>query len=362
MHIYFTVTNDLSYDQRMQRICTTLAENGYRVTLVGRRKKDSLPFQKRVYEQHRIPCWFSKGKFFYAEYNLRLFFFLLFRKMNGICAIDLDTILPCLYISKWKKIPRVYDAHELFTEMKEVISRPKVQNAWLKIEKKAVPQFRQGYTVSESIAAEFNKRYAVQYETIRNVPVLREIPPVNKEERYLVYLGAVNEARGFEKLVPAMRDIKCKLVVCGDGNFMPQLKKLVQEYNLQNKIILKGMLGPEELWEEALAASIGISIPERKGLNQYFALPNKFFDYIHAGLPQVTCNFPEYRKINREFEVALLLDKTGPKEIAEMVNYLLDNDVLYNTLRENCLKARKLLNWQKEQEKLLAFYKTIFAH
>src|SRR5689334_10089007 len=97
--IYFTVTNDLTYDQRMHRICHSLAIAGYDVTLVGRRLKNSLPLEQKSFRQKRLRCFFNKGSWFYREYNIRLFLYLLFCKMDGICAIDLDTILPCLYIS-----------------------------------------------------------------------------------------------------------------------------------------------------------------------------------------------------------------------------------------------------------------------
>src|SRR5690349_17278363 len=102
--ILFTVTNDLNYDQRMQRICNTLADAGYDVTLIGRKLKTSAPLPDKNYKQRRLNCWFNKGKLFYAEFNIRVFFFLLFKKADCICAIDLDTILPCYYISKLKGI------------------------------------------------------------------------------------------------------------------------------------------------------------------------------------------------------------------------------------------------------------------
>jgi hypothetical protein len=94
--IIFTVTNDLNYDQRMQRICGTLADAGYDVLLVGRKLKTSLPLSKKITSSDLLKCWFNKGKFFYSEFNIRLFFFLLFKKMDCICAIDLDTIPPLL--------------------------------------------------------------------------------------------------------------------------------------------------------------------------------------------------------------------------------------------------------------------------
>jgi glycosyltransferase involved in cell wall biosynthesis len=278
--------------------------------------------------------------------------------MDAICAIDLDTILPCLHISRLKRIPRIYDAHELFTELKEVISRPGIKKTWTKIEKKTVPKFRWGYTVSESLAEEFHRRYAVNYKTIRNVPVLRALEPVASIEKFILYQGAVNEARGFEYFIPAMQWVNIRLVICGDGNFMQSLKHLVSSYKLEDKIELRGMLPPEELWTIARQATLGVAIAEKEGLNQYLALPNKFFDYIHAGLPQVTMNYPEYRAINNQYEVAILIDDLAPKRIADAINNLLLDDVLYKRLKNNCLLARKELNWQQEEKKLLNFYQS----
>lgn len=359
--IVFTVTNDLTYDQRMQRICTTLAENGYMVTLIGVKRPASLPLTKQKYQQKRFNCWFQKGKWFYAEYNARLLFYLMFHRIDAICAIDLDTILPCLFISKKKKVKRIYDAHELFTELKEVVSRPAVFKKWKKIEEKAVPQFRWGYTVSKSIADEFNKRYSSSFETIRNMPVLKNEEPSDAvKEKFILYQGAVNEARAFEWLIPAMQKVNCKLVICGDGNFMPKLKQLITDYQLDGIVELKGMMPPENLWLISQQAYLGIALAENTGLNQYFALPNKFFDYVHAGLPQLTMNYPEYVQLNKEFEVAVLTDNLSPDGIAKSINNLLDDDVLIKKLRNNCLIARKEWCWQKEEKKLLAFYHSVF--
>ena len=355
--IFFTVTNDLRFDQRMNRICGSLAAHGYQVTLVGRRLPGSLPLPRAAYAQKRLRCWFSRGRFFYAEYNIRLFCYLLFRRLDAVCAIDLDTILPCLYISRIKRIPRIYDAHELFTELKEVVTRPGIQKAWTRIEKKAVPRFPLGYTVSESIAAEFRKRYGVNYATIRNMPVLEEWPTLVPGEKFILYQGAVNEARGFEVLIPAMKWVRGRLVICGDGNFMDKLKELIRQQQVEDKVELKGMMTPEALRAFSPRARVAVAVPENNGLNQYLALPNKFFDYIHAGLPQVTVNYPEYARLNEVYRVAVLLDELSPVQIAGALNNLLEDDVLYDELRQNCLRARLRLNWQEEEKKLLSFYK-----
>lgn len=354
--IYFTVTNDLSFDQRMNRICGSLARHGYDVVLVGRRMRRSPPVATTTYRQKRISCFFSSGKMFYLEYNLRLLLFLLVRKMDAICAIDLDTILPVYVASRIKKIKRVYDAHELFTELKEVITRPGIRRAWTRVERFAVPRFPLGYTVSDGLAGVFADRYGVHYRTIRNLPISYTPDPGIPREQYILYQGAVNEARGFEFLVPAMQEVDCKLVVCGDGNFMPQLKALVGRYGLEDKVELRGMVPRDELRRVAAGAWLGLALAEKEGLNQYYALPNKFFDYIQAGLPQVTMDFPEYRSINEQYRVALLISNLEPKTIGDAINNLLDNPVLHKELCHNCLTAARLLNWEHEEEKLIAFY------
>lgn len=358
--IYFTVTNDLSFDQRMHRICGSLAEAGFEVTLVGRELLSSLPLQQKSFRQKRINCLFTKGFLFYAEYNLRLFFFLLNKKMDALCAIDLDTILPCLFISKLKGIPRVYDAHEYFTELKEVRTRPLVKKIWLGIERFAVPKYRYGYTVSDGLAEEFRGKYQRDYKVVRNLPVLKELLPVKKENKFLLFQGAVNEARGFEYLIPAMKSVNYKLVICGDGNFMGQLKELIRQNNVASKIELTGMLLPEELRSIAQKATLGIGLAEKEGLNQFLALPNKFFEYMHAGLPQIAMNYPEYKKINNQFKVAVLLDSLLVEEISAAINHLMENDTVLNELHQNCLKAREAYCWQYEEKKLIKFYQNIF--
>jgi glycosyltransferase involved in cell wall biosynthesis len=359
--LYFTVTNDLSYDQRMHRICTSLAEAEYRVTLVGRQLKTSLPLQQRPFAQKRLRCFFNKGFLFYAEYNLRLFLFLLPKRMDAICAIDLDTILPVYFVSKWKGVRRVYDAHEYFTELKEVRTRPLVRRFWTGVERFAVPKFDNGYTVSEGLAVEFQKKYKRHYPVIRNLPVLRSPQNSTIRQPVLVYQGAVNEARGFEYLIPAMKMISYPLLICGDGNYMSQLRKLISENGVADKVELKGMLLPEDLRKVAAQAALGIGLAEKEGINQYHALPNKFLEYMHAGLPQIAMNFPEYQKINQQYKVAVLLDDLSVEGVAAAINETMADKALLIEMSENAAKARNVYCWQNEEKVLLHFYRQLFS-
>ena len=280
--------------------------------------------------------------------------------MDAICCIDLDTILPALFISSIKNVKRVYDAHELFCEMKEVVTRPRIYRVWKRIEKFAVPKFIYGYTVSEPIAEEFKKMYGVQYQLIRNVSLLENISISEKKEKYILYQGAVNEGRSFETLIPAMKNVDAKLIICGDGNFIQQAKKIVHSNKLDDKIIFTGMLSPDELKNYTVNATIGITLFENTGMSNYYSLANRFFDYMHAGVPQLCVDYPAYKEINDQFKVAALINNLSSQTIANSLNNLLQNNVLYQELQTACINARQFFNWQEEEKKLLAFYEKIF--
>jgi glycosyltransferase involved in cell wall biosynthesis len=211
--------------------------------------------------------------------------------------------------------------------------------------------------VSEGLANEFKNRYAKDYLVIRNLPVLQGGQPATISEKFLLYQGAVNEARGFEYLIPAMRLVNYRLVICGDGNFMGKLKALIAENGVTDKIELRGMLLPAELRGIALKATLGIGIAEKEGLNQFMALPNKFFEYMHAGLPQLSMAYPEYEKINARFRVAVLIDELSPQFIAETINNLMKDQQTLAELRKNALAEREVYCWQHEEKLLVDFYK-----
>ena len=345
----------------MIRICTSLANAGYDVTLVGRKQKSSISLKKEKFNQKRLSCFFEKGKMFYTEYNLRLFFYLLLKKMDGICAIDLDSILPVYYISRIKNITRIYDAHELFCEMKEIVSRPHIYKIWKWIEQKTVPHFKNGYTVNQPIADEFTKMYAHQYEVIRSIALYNHTQQTVAKEHFILYQGAVNEGRSFETLIPAMQQVNATLVICGDGNFMKQAKNIVANLHLEDKVIFKGMLAPDELRTVTNKAYIGITLFEKGALSNYYSLANRFFDYIHSGVPQICVNYPVYKEINNLREIAVLLNDLSVEAIATALNNLISNKSHWEQLHLNCFLSAKELNWQTEEKKLITFYKQLFG-
>lgn len=356
----------------MIRICNTLVSNGYQVTLVGRNMAGSAPLAPKPFAQKRLPCFFEKGALMYAEFNIRLFIWLLRQRAHCLCAIDLDTILPVLWASRLRGSFRVYDAHELFCEMKEVVTRPSRYRIWKWIERYAVPQFQQGYTVCAPIADEFRKLYGVAYGVIRNLP-FRTIASETSEKDFsgtqlqlppgpfFLYQGAVNEGRSFETLIPAMKYVKLPLVILGDGNFYRQVQQLIVQHQLQQKVFLAGKLQPMALRRITPLAYAGITLFENNGKSNYLSLANRFFDYIQAGIPQLCVNYPAYREINEAYEIMLPITDLSAENIARHLNFLADDRVVYERLQENCRKAAAYLNWEHESQQLILFYRNILG-
>lgn len=354
--IVCTVTNDLNYDQRMIRICTSLSNAGYDVTLIGFKRKTSKALIERPFRQKRIPIIAEKGKLLYIDYWLKLFFLLLFKKADILCAIDLDTIMPVYYASKIRGKKRVYDAHELFTELKEVISRPRVHKMWLWIEQHTVPNFPVGYTIGECYAEEFNKKYGVNYGIVRNATILKPLAITDKKEKFILYQGAVNVGRRFEQLIPAMQYVNAPLIICGEGNFFEETKALVAQYKLEEKVIFKGYVPPEQLRDYTLKAWIGITLFEDTSLSNRLSMANRFFDYMHAAVPQLCVKYPEYEKVNARYEIADLIENPTPEHIANSLNKLLEDETFHKKLEQNCLAAREVYCWQEEEKTLLKTY------
>ncbi|GAA4329496.1 glycosyltransferase [Flaviaesturariibacter amylovorans] len=357
--IVFTVTNELSFDQRMIRICSSVAEAGYDVLLVGFRRTGAPPLGAQPFRQKRLPLWIQKGPLSYLEINLRLLFFLLVCRLHAVCAIDLDTILPCWAASALRRVPRVYDAHELFCEMKEIVTRPRVYKAWKAIERFSVPRFPQGYTVNEPIRDILRQDYGVHYEVVRNIAVLRELPPA-APERFVIYQGAVNEGRSFETLIPAFKGLDVPFHIYGSGNYLEQAGRLIAEHGLAETVQLKGRALPADLARITPRALLGFTLFDDLGRSNYLSLANRFFDYIHAGIPQVCVDYPVYRAINEQFEVAVLVSDLSVEGLRETLRRTLTDEALLERLRANCLRARQELNWQRESEKLVVFYKKLF--
>lgn len=357
--IIVTVTNDLSTDQRVDKVCSTLQKNGFEILLIGRKLKNSTPLN-RSYTTKRIRLFFNKGFLFYAEYNLRLFFIILFFKKDILLSNDLDTLLPNYLVSILQRKKIVYDSHELFPEIPELVHKPFVKKCWSQLESWILPKLKNNYTVCKSIAEFYSKKYNANFTTIMNLPnrkniQLGEFPFQYDEKKIILYQGALNVGRGLELIIETMLFLENTiLVIIGDGDIINQLKQKTTNLNLDNNIYFLGKLTPKKLQKITPLADLGISIEEDLGLNYRYALPNKIFDYIQAEVPILVSDLPEMKRIAIDYKVGEVIVNRKPKALALQIKKLLDKN--FSTALK---KAKKELVWENQEEKLLTIFKNL---
>lgn len=367
--IIVAVSNDLTHDQRVRKVCQTLFDEGYAILLVGRLRKSSDPIN-RPYKTKRLKLIFEKGALFYAMLNLRLFFYMLFQKCDAIHSNDLDTLLACRMVAKIKRKPLIYDSHEYFLGVPEIQERPKVKKVWTKIERSIFPKLKHVFTVNDSIAELYEKDYGIRPEVIRNIPNKNSLPPVKtrqklnlpEDKKIVILQGAgINIDRGAEELLEAITIMEnTLLLIVGTGDVIDKLKARALKADLKDKVIFTGRLPYNEMMQYTQVADVGVTLDKDTNINYKFSLPNKIFDYLNAGIPVLATNLPEIKKIITGYTVGLLIDNLQPDTIKKGLETIWKENERYLTLKVNAQKASNELNWENDASKLVNTYRNIF--
>lgn len=365
--VIVSVINDLVTDQRVKKSCQTLTDLGFDVFLVGRKLPNSLPMDERPYKAHRMRLLFTTGPLFYACFNLRLFFILLSRRTDVLLSNDLDTLLPNFLISRIKNTPLIYDSHEYFTEVPELVNRKGVQKIWKSIEKWIFPKIKTVITVNDSIADLYEKDYGIRPVVVRNVSPKSEKQKLKSREKLglpenksiLILQGSgINIQRGAEEMVEAMQYIdNAILLIVGSGDVIDILKKMVISLQLTEKVIFKPKQAYHDLFNLTSVADIGLTLDKDTNINYRYSLPNKIFDYIQAGIPIIASPLIEIQKIITQYDIGDFIPDHRAKNMASKINEVLANQELIAKWKKNVNFAASQLNWDNEEVAL----KKVFA-
>lgn len=361
--ILISVSNDLVTDQRVRKQCNSLQKAGYDVFLIGRALQSSLEIT-RPYRTHRMKLFFNKGALFYAELNIRLFLKLLFKRADYLWANDLDTLPANYFLSLFKFRPLIYDSHEFFTEVPEIQDRPLVKNTWKFFEKWMINRPSIRITVNQSIAELFRERYSIEAPLIvRNLPEKTTFAPTELSRAdllgtftYALILqgNGINIDRGAEEIVIAMQYLdKTRLIILGSGDAIPNLKKLVNEMDLGERVIFFPRMPYEKMMAYSSLCDLGLSMDKPNNINYKFSLPNKVFDYAKAGLPVYASSLIEIERVFQEFPFGITTDTHDPRVIAEELTDLLENNAQRQEMKGWAKRASQELNWSKDFKKVL---------
>lgn len=369
--VVVSVTNDLVTDQRVHKVCTALEEMGCEVLLVGRVLKNSLPIERK-YKTRRFRLLFTKSALFYAEYNIRLFFFLMFVKADIFLSNDLDTLTANYFASVLRRKKLVYDSHEYYTGTPELMHAHFNRNVWKFFERLIFPRLKHIYTVNQSIADMYSKEYKKD-----NIKIIRNIAPrftfekkatrsefgMPEDKKIIILQGSgINVQRGAEEAVLAMKYIEgAVLYIIGNGDVFELLKQMRLEQGLENKITILGRMPYAQLMQFTMNADLGLSLDKGISLNYRFSLPNKIFDYIQAGIPILASDLPEVARIVKGYNVGETIDSHDPEQIALKIKDIVFDSSKSEMYKHNASGVAKELCWEEEVKKLKEIYKPIIS-
>ena len=240
------------------------------------------------------------------------------------------------------------------------IQRPIIQA----VQKKRFPQLDGLTTVSEGICDLLNKEYKLKRKciTVRSIPQKRDIAYRDVGDRIRVlYQGNVDYIRGLHKAIKSMPlwPENVDLVIRGypEPGYVEDLKILVAKLGLTTRVQFADTVRFTELIETANEADVGYYVHKDVSPQKHFVLPNKFFEYIQAGLALCVNDLPSMAKIVRQYSLGVLVEDYSEEAIAKAINSLTKEKI--REFKRASIKAREELCWENESEKLMSYYESI---
>ncbi|WP_166253973.1 glycosyltransferase family 4 protein [Marinobacter salicampi] len=359
------VLNDFTNDSRVWKISKSLASFGYHPIVValhrpGLETKESvagvcvyrIPLATRSWPKFK-PIQIVK----YFEFACKVFW--RFRGVNYVHCNDLNALPIGLLIKLFSKKTRVvYDCHEYETEITGLKGVEK--NGRKLLERCLIPFVDSIITVSDSIANEYARLYKIpQPHLVLNCPSHKEQPKndlfrknlgIRADQTIFLYQGGLSKGRGVELLLEAFTALETDqnvLVCMGYG----PLEQLIQHKSQDSEtIFFHSAVMPDVLLNYTSSADYGVSFIEDSCLSYRYCLPNKVFEYLMAGLPVLTSNLYEMKKLVETEGVGIVAEDNTVEGFRKAVIRSLAQD--YKAIQKNVFDARKKYCWE-EQEKTL---------
>jgi glycosyltransferase involved in cell wall biosynthesis len=372
------VVSDLTFDARVWREVRSLAAAGYRVRLLGcyyDETRRTLARENGV-DVFRVALGSRSGDVSVlrrARTLLRLWLEILKTRARVYHAHNIHVGPPLWLVARVRRAAVIYDAHELYGERDGDSPRHRVA-AFVerRIERFLVRHSDRVITTNRSRAEVLKERHGRdEIEVLQNVPwAVNEVAPRDPgyppDSTILLYQGGIYaEGRAFKQTIEALTTLDdIHLVVIGFGRQadLMRLHQWAAEAGVAHRVHVLPPRPFDELVQTAAAANIGLVPITPTSLNEYLGDTNKLFEYLMAGLPVVASDLPEIRRVvmSGQPPPGELFDPESSASIGDAVRRMLSDRTLYEQRRSEARRlALSAFNWDIEQRRLLALYRTL---
>ncbi len=352
-------------DSRITNIYKSLKEKNKSIKVIGfdwYNKNYTSPVDWNIYKIKRRP-----SLLFYLKFSLTLFVKLLNIDAQTFVAEDVYTLPIVTLIAKGRKRKLYYNSREFYTSIGGLAGKNSVQKLIAAIER-----FFIKYVDIVTVTGEMDKEFIEELYHPKKIIVIRNIPKkeipnkivnfhetlgISDKTKILLYQGMLLKGRGIFQSIESIKFLKnVALVLIGYGPEEKNIRYFIAENNLEEKVFLIGSVEHKELINYTSGADIGLALIENISTSYYYALPNKLFEYLNAGLCVICSPLPQMEKIVKDYEVGEIVNPENPADIAKLVEKLISDSQLLNNYKKNAINAAEELNWDVEFNKVSEYF------
>ena len=368
--VVFALTGDARRNSRALKQLRALAALGATVEVLTFGPEADDPQWEERFRLRVLPRPSGSGPRFFARVN-RLFAQAA-RQMPARVyhASDLYTLPAMRAAARQHRARLVYDARELYPYVASTVRRPWVRAVWRFVEGRHIHHADAVFTVSDSIAERLAQTYGLPRPTVlHNVPPYRAVTSsgylraqtgVAPGTIVLLHQGQIQRGRGGVLLVEAMREVEgAVLVFLGGGPLKPMLQQHVAEAGLGDRIRFLNPVPPDALLPITASADVGITLLEDTCLNHRFALPNKLFEYLMAGLPVLASDLPEIRGVVETFDVGRVVDPAARTALVKTLQHMVDDKEARARWAGHTPRVFETFSWEKASQRFTQTYQKL---
>lgn len=390
--VCFLLNNEFVHDNRVRREALTLTQAGYDVTLLCTQhaKKPLPPFEDK--EGFKVYRFFKRRFNSFKAISKRhveiVNVLSRFPRFDIVHAHDLNTLLLGWALARFWRAKLVYDSHEWWESVLDYHGqqlKKKNQSKSLadlerlkRLEQRLLPQCDAVISVCDSISELLSQKAGGKLKrlaTIRNMPEaptqqlqrssrIQDYFNISPDRKIILYQGSITTERGIVNIMDALEHLQRSDVdfilmgPFGDQALKEKcLERISRAVNARNRIFYKETVHWSELMDWTASADLGLAPILNCRLSYYLCLPNKLFEYVQAGIPCATSNFPEMSKMVNDYGIGITFDPENVDEIAQTIDRFFAEDP--NQYQANVQKARQELHWQNEEKKLTGLYASL---
>lgn len=374
MHVdvVFTLTGDIRWNSRALKQLRLMSGMGLSVYAVGIANKSTGIQQGDGITIRTLKRPIGSGPRFFKRVHKLMVEAIQEVPASIYHASDLYTLPAQASLAKQHRAKLVYDARELYPHVASTQGRPWIRWFWHILEWRYCRRADLVSTVSPSIAGRMRSTYRIKRPIVLyNVPEFKSVEPsdiirntlgIHPGTCVILHQGNVQKDRGCFVLAKAMRQVEgAVLVFLGDGPLKGQLKDHVAKEGLADRVRFISKVDPSVLLDYTASADIGVTLLEDTCLNHRFALPNKLFEYLMAGLPVLASDLPEIRKVVNRFEVGELVHPSIPDSVATGLMKLVADAELRNSYKQNIPAVFETFSWEQASQEYVSRYKELLS-